>query len=75
MSIVRGIKFEFIEEVIQTQLPRQMYMNAKQEKFMEEKISQLLADGSITEIDSIPQGGWVSNVFLSGENGNHHLGE
>ena len=39
-------------------------MNKEQEDVMDSKIEELLADGSIIEIDQIPHDGWVSNVFL-----------
>ena len=65
LSIILGAKFEFNEEFCyQEKLPRVLKMSQAEHQFMDDKIKELLQDGSIWEVPHPGPSGWVSNVFL-----------
>ena len=64
LNYIKGVHFEFTQQVTQTKIPKPIHMSSEQTNFMDNKISELLANGSIKHISSLPTQGWISNVFL-----------
>ena len=64
LNLIRGVKFEFDTPPHQDKLPRQIKMNKEEEKAMDDKIAELLANESICQIPAPLKDGFVSNAFL-----------
>ena len=64
LALIKGATFEFTEHIHQTKPPRCLRMNEEERKFMDNKIKELLQDGSIREIVRPDPTGYISNIFL-----------
>ena len=72
LDLIKGVKFEFVQYPVQHKLLRQIKMNKVQEKFMDDKICELLNNNSICEIPKPIPGGFVSNAFLVKKKSGHN---
>ena len=64
IKLVCGAVFEFDEYPEQLKIPHQIKLSNEEEAFMEEKISELIREGSIRELKEPLPGGWINNFFL-----------
>ena len=64
LSLIEGVRFEFTSTPRQTNFPKQIPTSVEGRRFMTEKITELLANGSIKRINYPHKKGWLSNVFL-----------
>ena len=64
IRLIKGVQFEFIEQPKQTSFPKPIVMSKEECVFMQTKLQELITDGSISKIKTLPQSGWLSNVFL-----------
>ena len=64
LDYIKGVQFEFTQQVTQKKFPKPIHMSTEQIEFMDNKIVELVANGSIKKIDKPPKQGWISNVFL-----------
>ena len=62
---VGGITIPFIEDnIIQSKLPHEIRFSRKERKFVLETLQDLIRTGCVEELDTLIEGGWISNIFL-----------
>ena len=64
LSLIEGVHFEFTSTPKQTKFPKQIPTSIEGKKFMDDKIKELLENGSIERVNYPHKVGWLSNVFL-----------
>ena len=65
LDTISGAKIEFTEEVNQEKEPRKLHFNEREQKFMNNKVKELLENGTLKDVTHDEKNTkWLSNIFL-----------
>ena len=66
LGLLKGVKIPFINNELphQRKIPSELHMSEEEMVFVDNHLSELLAEGFIEKLDHMLPNGWVSNIFL-----------